>query len=252
MKLRYTSLQTDTGVAEEQGAVPSDLGGLPVVACTLHSQVACVAAAFKHAAPESRLVYVMTDGGALPLAISDLVAAMRESNLIDATITAGHAFGGDLEAVNMASALALARHRLGADAVVVAMGPGVVGTGTELGTTAIEAAWVLDTTVALGGTAILAVRVSLADLRPRHVGVSHHSTTVLRLARPGVHVPVTPGLDLVAPGHTVEVVDAPDMALVLGAHHLRVTTMGREPEDDPAFFAAAGSAGTYAAGLLKT
>ena len=46
MKLRYTSLQTDTGVAEEDHAsalagVP-DLAGCPVVACGLHSQVACV------------------------------------------------------------------------------------------------------------------------------------------------------------------------------------------------------------------
>ena len=41
MKLRYTSLQVDTGAAEEHArrASPADLGGLPVVVCGLHSQV---------------------------------------------------------------------------------------------------------------------------------------------------------------------------------------------------------------------
>ena len=250
LKLRYTSLQTDAGAYEEGGDVPTDLGGVPVVACTLHSQVACVAAAFKHAAPESRLVYVMTDGAALPLALSDLTVAIRAAGIVDGTVTAGNAFGGDLEAVNVPSALTLARHVLEADAVVVGMGPGVVGTGTALGTTAIEAAGILDAAAVLGGVPVLAVRASLADARPRHSGISHHSKTVLRLARPGVHVPVPTGFGLEAPGHTVDVVDPPDMALVLGAHHLRVTTMGRGPEDDPAFFTAAGAAGAYAARLV--
>ena len=45
MKLRYTSLQADTGAAEELHAdLPADLDGLPVVAATLHSQVGVVAA----------------------------------------------------------------------------------------------------------------------------------------------------------------------------------------------------------------
>jgi hypothetical protein len=248
MKLRYTSLQRDTGADEESHpALPDDLGGMPVVACTLHSQVPCVAAAFKHAAPETRLIYVMTDGAALPLDLSDLVVTMESVGLLDGTITTGHAFGGDLEAVNIPSALVMARHVLGADAVVVGMGPGVVGTGTVLGTTALEAAPALDAAAALGGTPILAMRVSLADTRPRHQGISHHSRTVLRLARPGVHVAVPPGFEFDAPGHHVDVIDPPDMALVLGAQHVDVTTMGRGPEDDPAFFAAAGAAGALAA-----
>jgi hypothetical protein len=175
---------------------------------------------------------------------------MEQSELLAGTITAGHAFGGDLEAVGVPSALVLARHVLGADAVVAGMGPGVVGTGTSLGTTALEAAPVLDAAAALGGTPILAVRVSLADPRPRQQGVSHHTHTVLRLARPGVRVPVPRGFELAAAGHRVEVVEPPDMALVLAEHHVWVTSMGRGPDDDPAFFAAAGAAGTMAARLV--
>src|SRR5712691_1605969 len=52
LKLRYTSLQADTGSVEElEGArlaEADDLGRMPVVACGVHSQVPCVAAAFKH------------------------------------------------------------------------------------------------------------------------------------------------------------------------------------------------------------
>src|SRR6476469_1830205 len=46
LKLRYTSLQIDTGVAEERPTeAPTSLNGLPVVVCGLHSQLAPVAAA---------------------------------------------------------------------------------------------------------------------------------------------------------------------------------------------------------------
>ncbi len=250
LKLRYTSLQADTGTEEEHADPPADLAGTPVVACTLHSQVACVAAAFKHEQPERRLAYVMTDGAALPVALSDLVAALRAAGLVDGVVTAGHALGGDLEAVSVHGALALARHRLQADAIVAGMGPGIVGTGTALGTTALEAVGVLDAAAAMGGVPILALRMSLADPRARHSGLSHHSTTVLRLARRGVRVAVPPGFDLALDGQEVDVVEPPDMALALGAHHVNVTTMGRGPEDDPVFFAAAGAAGSLAARLV--
>ncbi|CAN5248645.1 DUF3866 family protein [soil metagenome] len=250
MKLRYTSLQADTGAADEDGdSGPDDLAGAPVVACTLHSQVACVAAAITHARPAARVAYVMADGAALPLALSDLVANMTASAVIVGTVTAGHAFGGELEAVSVPSALALSRHRLGADAIVVGMGPGVVGTATGLGTTAVEADGVLDVTAALGGRPILAVRASTVDPRSRHRGVSHHTLTVLRLARPGAAVPLPAGHDLVldARDHIVEDVETPDMATVLAARGVEVTSMGRGPADDPLFFAAAGAAGVVAA-----
>src|SRR5205807_3379948 len=92
------------------------LDGLPVIAIGVHSQLAPVAAAYRRAGG-SRLVYVMTEGGALPLAISDLVASLCERGLIATTITAGQAFGGAIEAVNVPSALALSAAH--GDAVVV-------------------------------------------------------------------------------------------------------------------------------------
>lgn len=247
MKLRYTSLQSDTGAAEEAIDAGLDLAGKPVVACTLHSQVPIVAAAFLGVRPAARVSYVMTDGAGLPMAMSDLVVTMRDAGLIHETITAGHAFGGDLEAVSVPSALTLAVHG-GADLVIVAMGPGVVGTDSALGTTAVEAAAVLDAAAALGGRPIACVRASGVDPRERHRGASHHVDTVLRLARSRVEVATVAGAEVIADRHHVVTLHGGlDVIELLAARKVRVTSMGRDAADDPLFFAAAGAAGTFAA-----
>ena len=224
LKLRYTSLQVDTGVAVEGDA---DLGGKPVVACDLHSQLAPVALAFAEAAPGRRLSYVMTDSAALPLALSDLVADLVAQGVLGETITCGQAFGGQREAVNLHSALVLAE----GDAIVVAPGPGVVGTGSPLGFGGVEVAGVLDAASKLGGRPIVAVRYSEADVRERHRGQSHHTTTALELASHPAIAPVPP-----------EGWAGPDVG--------RVTTMGRTQAEDPEFFRYAGAAGLAAAQLL--
>jgi hypothetical protein len=267
IKGRYTSLQADVGSTEEHavelGEVES-IGGMPVVAAALHSQVPAVAVAFKDAAPDARLVYVMTDGAGLPLALSDLVFELRERGLLDATVTCGHAFGGDFEAVSIFSALAVARHVAHADAAVVAMGPGIVGTNTRLGFTGMEVGPILDATAALGGVPIACLRVSFADPRARHVGLSHHSRTALRLAcreRVEVAVPRLGGdedarlrADLAAAGidarHQLVDVDAPDVLALFQRASLEVVSMGRPAAADPALFLAAGAAGALASSRI--
>lgn len=267
LKARYTSLQADVGSTEEREAVLADcadVAGMPVVAAGLHSQVPAVAVAFKEAAPDARLVYVMTDGAGLPLAMSDLVAVLRQRSLIDATVTSGQAFGGDYEAVSVFSALAVARHVAGADAVIVAMGPGVAGTGTRLGFSAIEVAPVLDAASALAGRPIACLRASFADPRPRHRGLSHHSATALGLAcrsRVTVPLPLVGGAeeetlraDIVAAGletrHDVVAVKPPDVLGLFEKHGLAVTSMGRPAADDPVLFACAAAAGVVASELM--
>jgi hypothetical protein len=223
-----------------------------VVALALHSQLGPVAAAFRHLHPDARLVYVMTDAGALPIALSDLVHDLRRAGLLHATVTAGQAFGGDFEAVNVVSALEVARGPAGADAVVVGTGPGVVGTGTRLGYSGVEVAWVLDATARLGGLPVAAVRYSDGDPRERHRGVSHHTRTALGLAHARAVVPVPEGYPVPTDlgDHDVRVVAAPDAAAVLAEAGVTVTTMGRGPADDPGFFAFAAAAGAVAAGAL--
>jgi hypothetical protein len=264
LKARYTSLQADVGSTEEHWVELADvtsIDGMPVVAAALHSQLPAVAVAFKASAPHARLAYVMTDGAALPLALSDLVAALRARELIDATVTCGHAFGGDFEAVSVHSALAVARHIVRADCAIVVMGPGIVGTGTRLGFSGIEVGPVLDAAVELGGVPIACLRVSFADPRPRHQGLSHHSVTALGLAcrsRVQIALPAVGGAperrlrdDLAAAGladrHDIVSVEPPDVLALLARHELHVVSMGRPAADDPVLFEAAGAAGCLAA-----
>ena len=239
MKLRYTSLQVDTGAAEESSPLAIDgLDGTPVVACALHSQIAAVAVAFKGRAPGKRLAYVMTDGASLPMAISDLVHALRSRRVLDATVTTGNAFGGDTEAVNLHSGLLLARGLHGADAIISGVGPGVVGTASVFGHTGLDVTEIVDAADALGGRPIVAARYSDVDARDRHRGISHHTISAVRLAHAEPLVP--------SPSD----VEVPDIAAALRAHGIAVTTMGRGPDEDPAFFQWAGAAGIAAAALL--
>ena len=154
------------------------------MACALHSQVACVAAGFHHATgqPARRLVYVMTDSAALPAVLSDLVAGLRDDGRLAATVTCGQAFGGDYEAVTLASALQVAAGPADAAAIVVGPGPGVVGTDSRFGFGGLEVATVVDVAARLGGRPVVAVRFSDADPRARHQGISHHTSTALDMA----------------------------------------------------------------------
>ena len=266
IKARYTSLQADVGSSEEHFPELADVTSIdkmPVVAAALHSQLPAIAIAYKQHNPSGRLAYVMTDGAALPLALSDLVARLREKNLIDVTITCGHAFGGDLEAVSVYSALAAARFIANAAAAVVCMGPGIVGTATRLGFTGIEVAPILDAVDALDGVPIVALRMSDADPRERHRGVSHHTLTALAMTRSSVVVPwpamagdavddfqvanVEFGDHNPFAKHEIVRVEHLDIVNRLDAHGLHVVSMGRPASEDPVLFEAAGAAGWVAA-----
>ena len=253
MKVRYTSLQVDAGSAEEHleedSALPH-LGGVPVLIGSLHSQFGVALAALRAERPEWRVSYVMSDGAALPIALSDLVADLDGRGWLAGTITAGHAFGGDLEAVSVPSALQLAVQEQGADAVIVAMGPGVVGTGRALGTTAVETASIATAAAQLGARPVMIVRASSADHRERHRGISHHTRTSLALTPVAVDAALPPELadsaHTLAP-HRVHVIDPGDVAAMLARADLVVTTMGRSPHDDPLSFRTVAAAALFAA-----
>jgi hypothetical protein len=272
MKLRYTPLQCRVFSAEEEGsphrtAIESftDLGGVPVVIGGLHSMVAPVCAAMKKLRGKIRIVYVMTDGACLPAAFSGTVRALKEKGIIAGTVTCGNAFGGDLEAVTKYSALAAARAALGADVIVAAMGVGIAGTGTRLGHTGTEVGELVNAVAALKGRAVVVPRMSFADPRARHAGISHHTITALveiALARATVAVPALPEdwekvveKQLVESGitdkHDVFTADGAVAIEALCEVGMRVTTMGRGPDDDPAFFLACGAAARAAIDFVK-
>ena len=264
LKGRYTSLQTDVGSAEEHASELADvvsIDGMPVVAAALHSQLPAIAVALKHARPSARVAYVMTDAAGLPIAVSDLVAALCSRKLLDVTITCGQAFGGDYEAISVYSALAVARHVADADVAIVVMGPGIVGTETKLGFSGIELGPILDAAAGLGGVPIACLRASFVDARERHCGVSHHAVTALTVAcrsRVLVALPRVGGAeeerlrdDLNAAGiderHDIVAIEPPDILELLAGHGLEVTSMGRPAAADPILFQSAAAAGTLAA-----
>jgi hypothetical protein len=267
MKARYTPVQTDVRTVEEGPeaallADVDDLGGAAVICCGLHSQVPIAAAAAKFARPDARIAYVMTDHASLPLALSDVVRAARAQRLIDATITTGQAFGGEFEAVNLYSGLLAARAICGADVIIVGIGPGIVGTATAFGHGGVAQGEAINAAAALGGRPVAALRVSFADARTRHQGVSHHTLTALSrvaLAPASVAIPVLEAEQAATVEEALETAGVWefheraymefDLDEALGAIGFEVRTMGRGFAEDPAFFAAAAAAG-YVGALI--
>jgi Protein of unknown function (DUF3866) len=224
MKLPYTPLQLALAHVEEAGGGQAQLDGMPVVCCSVHSQVVPVCAALAGL----KIAYVQLDGGALPLALSD---AMRASTASTASV--GACFGGDVECVNAWSALAWAKEA-GHDVAVCAIGPGIVGTGSRLGHGGLAAAAAANAAIGLGGRPVVAVRVSEGDPRERHQGVSHHTRAVLDLCL----------------GEVVVAGEADAEGWREACDGLPLSHMGRGPDEDPEFFAAAYAAGIAARRLL--
>ena len=59
--------------------------------------------------------------------------------------------------------------------------PGIVGTASRLGHGGLATVTAANAAIALGGRPVIAARVSEADPRERHRGLSHHTQTVLEL-----------------------------------------------------------------------
>jgi Protein of unknown function (DUF3866) len=269
VKARYTPLQvTVQGVDEQETAHhrtiadAEDLAGMPVVVADLHSALAPVIAGIRDGRPDARVVYVMSDGGALPVWMSHTVSCLRDAEWLAATVTVGQAFGGDVEAVTVHSGLLAARHVLDADITVVTQGPGNLGTGTRWGFSGVASGEAVNAAAVLAGRPVAALRVSAVDPRPRHRGVSHHSLTALgrvALGRSDVVLPVVEG-DLgqairdacrpLAQRHRLVEVGVDGLTEALASSPAPLSSMGRGFDEDPVYFLAGAAAGRHAASLL--
>ncbi len=264
MKTRYTPQQVAVATVEERHRdlleASRGLEGTPVVAAPLHSMVGPIAAGAK-ASGKARVVYVMTDGAALPGAFSRLIPRLRDVELLDGFVTCGQAFGGELEAVTVWTGFLAAKEVLEADVIAVADGPGNLGTDTTWGVSALASGHALNAAQALGGRPVAALRISFADARERHRAVSHHSLTILeKVCAPGANVAV-PTLDDEVQRHAVwdalrsrsleerhQVVEVDGRPALARLQELgvEIESMKRTPREDPAFFLAAGAAGVLA------
>ncbi len=261
MKLRYTPQQLKVLSVEEEDSPyheimqkADSLDQIPVLVGTLHSMLAPLALLL--AREGFRVGYVMTDGAALPVKFSQTVHLLRQQGVLVGTVAAGHAFGGDLEAVNIYSGLLAARHILRADVIIVTMGPGIVGTGTKWGFSGIEQGDILNATATLKGRGIAVPRISFGDRRLRHRGISHHTLTVLgQVTRMKALVPL-PILEEekqayileqiqqqnIGNRHEVSFWDGGSVFEVLSHPAYSFTTMGRSFEEEQEFYLALGAA----------
>jgi hypothetical protein len=279
VKARYTPQQQMFMAVDEQDsphhevmtgelAAAGDLLGMPVVVADLHSALPAILAGIRADRPEARVVYLMTDGGALPIAFSRNVATLVEHDWLAGTVTVGQAYGGEHEAVTLHSGLLAAKHVLGADIAVVIQGPGNVGTGTTWGYTGVAAGEALNAVGTLGGRGVAALRVSDADPRDRHRGISHHSTTAygrICLVAADLPVPTTGdefgalvadqahALARIAQGAlTVRGVNPDGLDSALRGVPVTLSTMGRGLDEDHAAFLYSAAAGRHAARLLES
>ncbi len=269
VKARYTPLQmTVLGVDEQESPYhhlfcdSDDLAGMPVVVADLHSALPAVIAGVRESRPDATVAYVATDGGALPLAFSRTVQQLRQSGWLVGSVTVGQTFGGDLEAVTVHNGLLAAHLVLGADVAVVTQGPGNLGTGTRWGFSGVAAGEAVNAAATLGGRPVAALRVSEADARERHHGVSHHSLTAYgRVAAHAAQIPVpqlpgTFGEQVIAqagtlsPPHQVVPVPVDGLDDALADSPVTLSTMGRGLAEDRAAFVASAAAGRHAARLL--
>jgi Protein of unknown function (DUF3866) len=277
MKLNYTSLQHTVRPVEDL-RLELPLEG-PVAVLALHGQLAPVAWAFAQGLPGAKVGYVQTAGGALAGGHSRTVRLLRERGLLASHLTAGAAFGGELEAITTAGALHYGLRTLGWDAAICGPGPGIVGSSSPLGHGGMAALDSAHAALALEAPTLLVARMSSGDRRARHRGISHHSLTVLDLLlepvtvalpagmrspvgtdlrerlgeafgagaapRPGLALDVERPVRLTRHDWRRAVVDLPAYA----ACGLPSETMGRALAEDPLFFGAALAGGGVLAEL---
>ena len=117
------------------------------------------------------VAYVMTDGAALPGALSDLVPVLRGAGLLGAFVTCGQSFGGEIEAVTIWTGLLAAVRVAAADVVVVADGPGNLGTETTWGVSSLSSGHALNAAARADGVPGFRV-TTVPPPRPRVVSTS--------------------------------------------------------------------------------
>jgi hypothetical protein len=245
VKLPYTPLQFP---ASPPAQVES-LSGVPVIVLPLHSHLAPACCAAADLFEGSKVSFVWQEGGALPVAFSDTVHELKEAGLLNAVASSGNCYGGDVEAPNVYSGM-LAAAAI-SDLVVVGIGPGVVGTETPYGHGGMSSASALNAAFSLGAEPVLAPRISTADSRIRHKGISHHTRSVLEVAIGRCRVSVPDSAEV----STRELPERHSYSRIsYGAGGLEARfgvtfqSMGRSYEMDKVFFDAAAAAVALALG----
>jgi hypothetical protein len=262
MKLNYSSLQHAVDPIELPADAPAlPERTLPVLVLPLHGHLAPSAWAAGEGGA-GRVGFVQAGGGGLPGGLSSDLRTLIDRGLIAGSITASPSYGGEREAISLIGALHAAAG-LDWDAVIVGPGPGILGSSTRYGHGGMAALDAAHAALALGLPTIVSPRMSAGDPRPRHLGLSHHTASVLELLLAPVEVAVPAGLPELWPGGA----DPEEVLAPVAARHevselradldayaasgLPTRTMGRSLAEDELFFAAPLAAGAALAAAIR-
>jgi hypothetical protein len=136
------------------------------------------------------------------------------------------------------------------DIILVSMGPGITGTGTRYGFSGLDMGLYLDLAYRYGGKCFFIPRISFAETRARHYGISHHSLTILKdIVQSPISI-ILPSLkkdkmrflyqqlqeNSLHGKHHIFITDGREIRNAMEHYGISVTTMGRGMMEDPAFF----------------
>lgn len=258
MKLRYTPQQLSVlSVEAEESPYHSlftrnfSLNGRYVLLAELHSMIPVIYQLLKRFCNGFTLTVIIDDKASLPLMMSEHLNILHKNENFF-SITIGQAFGGKYEAVNLQTALQFAKEQLKSDFIVVSLGPGVVGTSSLYGFSGMCLADWANIIGSLDGKSVWVPRLSFAEKRKRHYGLSHHTLTPLAKFTYAESILPLPALNgqkqdelqkNLAPLKEKkqvridwEQVDHSLLSEALDSYPAPITTMGRTFQDDAAFF----------------
>lgn len=266
IKLRYTPYQTPILACEAPESKfhslfneEFHLQGKHVFLGELHSMLPIMVSLLKHWDAKRKIVYIMDDQAALYSSFSNHIRYLQEKADLTA-ITYGQALGGDLECINLYTALEAAVKIAEADDIIITQGPGVVGSRTERGFSGMQLVHWIHAVHTCGGQALIIPRIQFADKRFRHFGLSEHTLYPLLhhvLAPAVIPYPVSVGQEnaeddrltmqtnKLKEKHEVIAVQVEefkqDIEKAMQWYGKPIKTMGRDYTEDPYFFYAVGA-----------
>lgn len=272
IKMKYTPGQLRVKTVEEKVEYQNvfndenKLSPRPVIFAILHSMLSPLVTTIKNINPDLKISCIYTYGGAMNSNNSFILKKLRYLGLIDSIITTGECYGGDYESINIATGILFGYSKLNSDILVVCCGPGVAGSSTYFGFSTFEFVGWIYIAKLLGVLPVLIPRVSMADKRERHRGLSMQSISILKTLNFSIDFPLykdnrdIKGFNYIygqlekhniINKHNVHIIDNDIIKKIMGSLSSDNRVMGRNYEEDPWFFNNCGSVGLYAVNALN-
>ncbi|EYE87443.1 hypothetical protein Q428_13295 [Fervidicella metallireducens AeB] len=263
IKMKYTPYQFKVKTIEEVDIFkkyfdsPVDLSSKKILIAKLHSMIAPGACVLKYKQSDCKISFIYCYGGSLEAKFSNTLSELKEKKIIDNVITCGECYGGDYESVNIFTAIIFAFKILRSDYVIISCGPGIAGTSTFYGFSSLELVFAAYAVNLMGNVPIVIPRVSFADKRDRHYGISLQSIAFLKCINFPVYFPLysSIGGEIISKQikthdiflkHHVRYINNSCVREAMAYYKVNGVSMGRRYDDDPAYFENCGAASEFA------